>query len=339
MQTNPKKIKAVGLMSGGLDSTLATKLMCDQGFDVLALHFVMPWGEAHLEHTERLAQRLGFQLQKLQLGDDYLAMLQRPRYGYGKAFNPCLDCHIFMLNKAVEVMEQVGAEFIFTGEVLGQRPMSQRRDCFSSIAKQTPLAGRLLRPLCAQLLEPTIPEQEGIVDRSQLLAISGKSRRVQLALAESWGLKEYFPPGGGCALTYQPFGNKMKDFLDFGCRDSRETAILKWGRYFRISPQAMALVGRNERDNASLRRLAWAGDYLLEPVDFAGPTVVVKVKAAGGSLLEAALELAAGLLQYHSKEAAATPREVFCWSSGREQDRQVIKARPLTKEIVQSLQR
>jgi len=305
-QPRPGGVKAVGLMSGGLDSALAVKIMTDLGVDVIGVTFVLPWDDREPLQVSALARQLGIPLEVFALEADYIEMLKAPCYGYGVAFNPCMDCHLFMMKKAAQYMRDTGAELLFTGEVVGQRAMSQRRECLRVLEKAAGLEGRLLRPLSARLLAPTIPEEEGRIDRSRLLGLSGRGRREQFFLAKQWGITAFSPPGGGCLLTEVPFGRKMKDFLQFGFRDYRETAILRWGRYFRVSPDFVAVLGRDEHENDQLMKSAHPDDLMMTlSEDRPGPLLILK----GVSPSPDILSLAAGLVQYYSKykEAALQP--------------------------------
>ena len=176
-------VKAVGLLSGGLDSALACKVIQNQGVEVHAVYIEMPWGCGKLSRVRAICERLGVPLKIIPIGDDYLSILRHPKFGFGSAFNPCVDCHIYMVKRAAAFMQEIGAAFVFTGEVLGQRPMSQRRQCLDWVAKEAGIEGRLLRPLSAALLAPTIPEQEGVVDRAKFPVIRGRSRKPQMELA------------------------------------------------------------------------------------------------------------------------------------------------------------
>src|SRR3989338_5493822 len=207
--TPQKRVKAVGLISGGLDSALAAKVIKDLGAEVYGVYFAMPWGCCDKGKAQSTADQLGINFIVLQLDERYLEMVRNPKHGYGSALNPCVDCRIHMFSRAGQYMRSIEADFIFTGEVLGQRPMSQMHKSMKWIEEGTGLVGRLVRPLCAQLLEPTIPEKEGLIDRTKMLKISGRSRAEQLQLAERHEIKDYSPTGGGCLLTDTHFANRM----------------------------------------------------------------------------------------------------------------------------------
>ena len=296
--------KAVSLLSGGLDSILATKLIVDQGIEVIALHFTSPF--CNCTHGTlkgcgvqalRSAEELGVKVVVKVKGADYLRLLQAPLHGYGKNMNPCIDCRIFMLRKSAEFMEEVGARFIITGEVLGQRPMSQRRDAMALIERESGLEGLILRPLCARHLPPTVPEREGIVERQKLLDLSGRSRKGQYRLAKGYDLKEFSCPGGGCLLTDPLFARRLRDLFRFtpDCT-MHEAALLKIGRHFRLSEETKLIVGRNKDENDRLSDLSRAGHVLMEPVSFKGPSGLLVGKAD-----EALLDVSANIMALHAK--------------------------------------
>ena len=210
--------KAVALISGGLDSILAAKVVMEQGFDVLGLYFTSAfsksYGQESATHAALVSKAIGLDLRVMDMGQDYIDMVRTPVHGYGKHMNPCIDCKIFMLNRARAVMQELHAPFVITGEVLGQRPMSQRRDTLNVIERDADLKGMILRPLSAALLPPTKAEQDGLIEREKLLGISGRSRAVQLQLAERYGISGYSTPAGGCLLTDRNFSEKLRDLFD-----------------------------------------------------------------------------------------------------------------------------
>lgn len=265
------KIKAIGLFSGGLDSAIAVRLMVDQGMEVIALTFKTPFTSA--DWAVRMGEVLALDLRIVECRDDYMEIVKRPRFGYGKNMNPCIDCKIFMFRKAREFMESERASFVFTGEVLGQRPMSQQMGQLRLIERESGLEGYLLRPLSAKLLEPTIPEMQGIVNREKLLGIRGRGRREQLALAKKFGFEEFATPAGGCLLTDPGFSVRLKEALDHGEEDIE---LLKVGRHFRTESGARIVVGRNEEENRRIKDLAGEGDTLIEILGFPGPTVLLR---------------------------------------------------------------
>jgi len=202
-------MKALALLSGGLDSSLAIKLLLEQGIDVAAVNIATRFSSGKADHAALVASELGVQFIRLNASEDYIEMLKNPKHGYGSNFNPCIDCHIYMIRKAGEIMESEGASFVVTGEVLGQRPMSQNKGSLLRVEKESELDGLLLRPLSAQRLKITTPEREGWVDREKLLGINGRGRKVQLELAAQYGISAYSAPAGGCLLTDKEFSSRL----------------------------------------------------------------------------------------------------------------------------------
>ena len=275
-----KRIKAICLLSGGLDSSLAIRLMQEQGIDVRAVNFVGPFGRCAGGDVDSPAQAvagaLGVDLQTVVLGEDYLEIIRNPRYGYGSNVNPCIDCRIYMLRRAREIMGREGASFVVTGEVVGQRPMSQRADTMRKVEKDSGLIGLLLRPLCAKLLAPTVPEEQGWVDRERLLGISGRSRKELLRLAEEKRVTGYSSPGGGCLLTDPRFAVRVRDLLKHDVLTLDGIELLKVGRHFRLPLGSKLVVGRNEADNIRLLALHNESDTVLTTESCPGPTAILK---------------------------------------------------------------
>jgi len=254
------KKKALALLSGGLDSTLALRIILDSGFEVIGLNMKTPFctcdGKKGVCYSSKYADEFGIKLIRIFGGEDYLEIVKNPKYGYGKNLNPCIDCRVYLFRKAKEAMEKVGATFIFTGEVLGERPMSQRLDALGLIEKESGLQGKVLRPLSAKLLEPTLPEKEGIVDRSRLLALQGRSRKIQIQLAQDYQIKDYPCPAGGCLLTDENFARRLKDSFQHNEDSLRHIDLLKVGRHFRLPTGAKLIVGRDEEENNLILSLA-----------------------------------------------------------------------------------
>jgi hypothetical protein len=295
--------KAVALLSGGLDSALAIYLVKRQGIDVVAVHFTSffsPLASGTEESpVTKLARQLDVPLRLLTKGDDFLQLLRRPRYGYGKNLNPCIDCRIYTFVKAKEMMEEIGASFIVTGEVVGQRPMSQRRNAIRLIDKQSGCGGLVLRPLSAKLLPATQAEETGIVDREQLLDVAGRGRKVQLRMAAELGISGYSPPAGGCLLTDKGFSGRVRDLLAHTEEVSpSDLELLHIGRHLRIRSGLKIVIGRNETENQRIERLAAVGS-LFSPVDFPGPLVL-----AVGGLQPEEEALVGGVLRRYAKESS-----------------------------------
>ncbi len=282
MEMSEKRVRCVALLSGGLDSTLAVKLMQEQGIEVKALAIKTPFcdfdcGKGCGFRVKEVAHNLGVDLKTIYLGDEYIEMLRNPRYGYGSGMNPCIDCRIMMFKAAKEYMQEVCADFLVTGEVLGQRPMSQNPKALRIIEQEAGLEGKVLRPLSAKNLKPTEPEVKGLVDRSRLLAIRGRSRKVQFELARSIGLKDMPNPAGGCLLTDKHFARRVKDLIEHNDRITlNDVELLKVGRHFRLSKKAKLVVGRNKDENEIIESLRERGDAILEPKDVKGPKALLR---------------------------------------------------------------
>jgi hypothetical protein len=265
----------------------------DQGIEVEALNFVTPFctcnrgGEGCV--ARRAADEAGIPCKTISVTDELFEVIKNPRHGYGSQMNPCLDCRTLMFSKARQHMEETGAAFVFTGEVLGQRPMSQHHRAMRIIERESGLEGRLLRPLSARLLEPTVPEREGVVDRDQLLAIEGRSRRPQMTLAEEWGISDYPCPAGGCRLTDPGFARRMRDLVRFRPDfDLKDVLLLRVGRHFRISPWAKAVAGRDEGENQAILMWKGDGDILFEVAGCGSPVTLLRGRAGEDEILLAA---------------------------------------------------
>ena len=260
-------MKALALFSGGLDSMIAIKLLTNQGIDVTALHIDIGFGGT-TDKSELLRSRaamVGADLLVVNTKEQFIQeILFAPKYGYGKHFNPCIDCHANMFRIALAMLEEQGASFIVTGEVIGQRPMSQRSEAIRNVTTLANQAedGLILRPMSAKLMTPTIPEKEGWVDREKLLGIEGRSREVQLRLAKEWGFEEYESPGGGCLLTETSMATKIRDVVEHGDFLVEDIDLLKHGRHFRLPDGAKLVMGRNKEDNDHLQKITHP-DYLF----------------------------------------------------------------------------
>ena len=265
-------MKAIALISGGLDSILAVRLIQKQGVTVVPLKFKIPFLHSNKEKT---CDNPEAGLRTVDLSDDFLKMLKNPEHGYGANINPCIDCKILMLRKAKELMPQFGARFIVTGEVLGQRPMSQNKQALDTIAKRSELEGLVVRPLSAKLLPETVPEKEGWIKRQNLLDFNGRSRRPQMELAKAFGIKDYAQPAGGCLLTDPEFTKRLKDLITHQDLNMQNVGLLKIGRHFRLTSKAKLVVGRNEGENERLVKFTQDEDYLFLPnEELAGPTAL-----------------------------------------------------------------
>jgi tRNA-uridine 2-sulfurtransferase len=300
-------IKALAMLSGGLDSSLALHLIKSQGIEVEAVNYHTGFcltdahralgqtanknGTPYRNEALRAGAHEQIPVRVVDVSKDYLPVVTQPKYGYGSAMNPCIDCRIFMLTRARALMEEIGAQFVFTGEVLGQRPMTQHLRAMQLIERESGLPGLVLRPLSARLLPPTIPEQRGWVDRAKLLEINGRSRRQQIELAEQFQIGAYPQPAGGCcSLVDENFGRRLRDLYqhrDPASIQPEEYVMLKLGRHLRLAPGLKLIVGRNEGENRFLEM--WRGDrWLLNTPDFAGPMVLLDGEPDESQLLECA---------------------------------------------------
>jgi len=268
------KVKGIGLFSGGLDSIIAVKVVQEQGIDVVGMAFSTPFFGPR--KAKAAADRIGLRLNVLDITEEHLAMLRAPRYGYGRNMNPCIDCHALMLKKAGERMQKLQADFIFTGEVLGQRPMSQTKQSLHIVAKNSGFETFIVRPLSAKLLPVTRPEEEGKLDREKLLDIQGRGRKRQIALADHYGIREYSNPAGGCLLTDPMFSRRLRDLFEHDSDPSiRNIELLKYGRHFRIGEKTKVIVGRNKRDNETILALSNEADIVISVRAYPGPTALV----------------------------------------------------------------
>ena len=280
--TEEKKKKVVALLSGGLDSQLAIKMMQEQGFDVSAVAIKTPFCDfdcgrgCGFEIRER-ADDLDVNLKTVYLGDEYIEMLKHPKHGIGAGFNPCIDCRSMMFDAAKKHMEEIGAEFIISGEVLGQRPMSQHAPALKTIENESDLVGKIVRPLSAALLPETDPEKDGLIKRENLGMIRGRTRRGQLEMAKKYGIENPPNAGGGCLLTEPHFGIKAKDLFSHTKNPTiNDIDLLKIGRHFRLDEETKFIVGRNKDENEMIKAIALPGDILLEAKDFVGPVSILR---------------------------------------------------------------
>lgn len=302
-------MKALALFSGGLDSVLAMKVVADQGIEVIAVNINIGFGSTmdRTEHMENMCKQIGVKLEILDLRDDYLKeVLFDPKYGYGKNFNPCIDCHGFMFRYTGALLEKFGASFMISGEVLGQRPMSQRKDAMDQVKGLSNCDDLIVRPLSAKLLPVTKPELEGWIDREKLLDISGRSRQRQLELAKKIGLEDFESPGGGCLLTDIMFSNRLREFVSHDDLEVNDIDTLKAGRHFRLPDGAKLIVGRHKEDNEQLK-VTNSSKYLkIRLVDATGPLSLMQKGAS-----EADNKLAAQIIVTYGKTQADQNYEVL----------------------------
>ncbi len=327
-----KNHKAIGLLSGGLDSRLAMKILKEQGIEITIVNFVTSFcnctskGSCQLE-AQGAAKDLGLEVKVINSTQEFLEVVKAPKHGYGSNMNPCIDCRILMFSKARDYMEAIGASFIITGEVLGQRPMSQHLAAMQVIEKESGLKGLILRPLSAQLLQPTVPEEKGWVDRKKLLAIRGRSRKPQIQLAEELGVKDYPCPAGGCLLTDPEFAKKIRDLVDHQELNIKNVHLLKLGRHFRLDDQTKIIVGRNEQENNKLSSSAQADDLLFEINQGVGPLTLLR-----GKDQQSSREMAASLIVYYSKLKESDSVEVKVFNQGKEAE--IMRVNPASSDLI-----
>lgn len=307
-----RKSTAIGLYSGGLDSILATRLVTEQGVSVVALRFRLPFAApGRVPDEDRLSQTaalVGASLVSFDVGEDYLNIVKSPEFGYVMQLAPCVDCMLYMLRKARDLARELKADFIFTGEVVGQRSACQNKRSLRAIEKASGLEGRLLRPLSAKLLDPTIPELTGLVRRERLLDFRGRGRRRQIRLAHEFGVVDYPIPGGGCLLCDRNLASRCRDAMAHEQLTLAELPLLMHGRHFRLESGAKVVVGRNEAENHLLERLAVDGDVLCRPLDVMGPVVVLRSRKP----TKRDIELAARICARYSDAAEEHAVKVAC---------------------------
>jgi tRNA-uridine 2-sulfurtransferase len=321
-------IRALGLFSGGLDSMLAAAILRAQGLHVNLICFVTPFfGSGRARES---AAHLGLPLREVDITDKYLPLIYDPPHGWGRGHNPCIDCHILMLREAGAIMAAEGFDLLFTGEVLGQRPMSQNRGSLNLIAKESGFADVLLRPLSAKLLKTTKPGALGWVDREKLLNLSGRGRKRQIALAKEFGITRYPAPAGGCLLTDPGYAARLKELLRHLHKASRrELELLKYGRHFRLPGGAKVVVGRTQRENEALMGLKTQKDFLVKVQNIPGPLVLIS-----GNESNEDLEMGAMLAAAYSDASPGTPVQVIVTNGGHER---VVQINTPTKDRFKAL--
>ena len=297
-----KKTKAVALYSGGLDSTLAILVMQKQGVEVTAITFMNHFGcdisdkSSCSKDPFAASIKFDFKVKLSHLSDKFVEIVKNPKFGHGKNMNPCMDCRVLMLKEAKVFMEMIGADFLITGEVVGQRPMSQRRECFPMVDKAANVKGLVVRPLCGKLMPKTIAEEQGLIQRELMCDFNGRSRKPQMALAEELGLTEYPAPAGGCLLTDPNYSYKLRDLLDHNKDpEYKDINFLKVGRQFRYYDECKIFVGRHKEDNEAIQALADPDDVMMRVEGCGSPTVVLL-----GNVTDEAIEFAASICARYS---------------------------------------
>ena len=319
------KARGFSLMSGGLDSQLAVRILQRAGAEVEGICFETPFFSS--ASARKAAAALGIKLNVVDFTDDEIALIENPPHGFGGAMNPCIDCHATMIRRAGEMMAGRGFDFVATGEVMGQRPMSQNAQSLKTVEKSSGLAGRLIRPLSAKLLEPTIPETEGLLSRDALLDIRGRSRERQIALAKEFGIVDYPSPAGGCKLTEEGFGRKLKDLMEHeGLGRRRLVELLVQARRFRLPGGTGVILGRDRNENALLAGEGKEG-VLVAPVNCPGPTALCPSPAN-----ENDIRLASALVAAYSKcDRLEGPVKVKILRPGAEEKEAAVE-RPYRRE-------
>jgi len=335
-----EKKKALCLFSGGLDSILVVKILESQGIEPLAVQFISPFfGSDYLKDANALVaqadRKWGISLRVVDITDDYFPMLRAPCHGYGKNFNPCIDCKILMVTKAKEMMSALGAQFIATGEVIGQRPMSQRRDTMRIVERDAGVDGLLLRPLSAKLMSEIAAEEAGIVNRAGLFGFSGRGRNAQISLAATLGITNYPSPAGGCLLT-DPVLSKRIEYVVKANRTLSADMIelCRIGRHFVWSGNVHLVVARNHGENIRLSGLAGPDDFVLKAEDVPGPTGLLR----GGDVTEEILSLSAGVVARYSK-GRSQPTVAVAVTNRADSGKRVLEVVPLWDESAMAYQR
>lgn len=305
MNLSSKKVKALGLCSGGLDSMLSALLLRKQGVDVQWITFETPFFSSTKAKEASKTTRIPLMVKNITSA--YIEMLKNPRCGYGKNMNPCLDCHALMFNLAGSIMKEKGLDFLFSGEVLGQRPMSQTMNSLRYVEKQSGFDGYILRPLSAKRLPVTVPEQQGWINRDLLLDITGRSRKPQLKLAKEFGISKFPAPAGGCLLTDKGFASRLKDLFDHqDTYAEREFYLLRHGRHLRLNLTTKIVVGRTEKDNENIKKFYDPNlDTMIKTKQIPGPIVLIPNDSGRETRM-----LAASICVGYSKAPELTPVDV-----------------------------
>jgi hypothetical protein len=282
-----------------------------QGIKVVAVKFVTPFFGYELlqkqdEYIQKIKETSGIDVILKDVTVPYLELLKKPAHGFGKHFNPCIDCKIFLLSEAKKLLPEIGATFLITGEVVGQRPMSQRRDTLRIIERESDCEGILVRPLCAKNLEPTQAEHDGLIDRQHLLDFSGRNRKPQMKLAKQFNITEYPSPAGGCILTDPILSLRIQEYYETQEQIIPEDILLMMvGRQFKLPSGGWLVVGRNHSENIKIENLTQPGDWLICPDDFPGPTVILR-----RSQNDEELQLAASILVRYAKKTVTVQGKI-----------------------------
>ncbi len=302
-----KKYKAIGLLSGGLDSAVAVKLILMQNIDILAVNFSSIFCQCNKKNgcgANSVAKNLNIPLMHVVKGNDYLNIIKNPEFGYGQGLNPCIDCRIYMFKKAKEIMEQQKADFIFTGEVINQRPFSQRKHIMDLIDKKAGVQDKILRPLSAKLLPPTEPERNGIINREKLLDIKGRRRTIQYDFVKNFEIKGYACPAGGCLLTDKIFSSKLKKMFEINPKcNSSDINLLKYGRIF-WEEKNLIVIGRNQQENETLKNLRDKNDIFIILENIPSPAALIRGNNINTEIIEKSKNI---IIQYTTKKIEKQP--------------------------------
>ena len=320
--------KAIALFSGGLDSVLAVLYMKSLGYEVLPVFFESPFYTS--TKAKEGAKAAGFEIRIVNITDEIITVIKAPRYGFGKNMNPCIDCHGMMFRKAAEIMKEVGADFVISGEVLGQRPMSQRKDAMNAVAKLSGIRDLLVRPLCQKLIADTRPITEGWVNKDEMLDIQGRNRKRQIALAAEIGLTDFEAPGGGCLLTEKQISDKVRDLLEHDQLDKAHLKFIKQGRRARLSENTILIIGRTQFDNEYITKNI-DNEIVIKATHFPGPLGVL----LGDGATEAEIELAGGIILSYNNKIKTETAEVEYGKKFELENKKEVKV--LTKESFQDL--
>jgi tRNA-uridine 2-sulfurtransferase len=329
-----EQIAALALYSGGLDSTLACRVVSEQGIKVIAVKFVTPFFGYELllnkdEYIQNTKIKFGIDTIVKDVTLPYLELLKNPKHGFGRYLNPCIDCKIFLLSEAKKMMRDVGASFLVTGEVIGQRPMSQRRDTLNVIERDSGCRDILLRPLCAKNLAPTLAERTGLINREKLFAFSGRNRTPQMQLAEHYNITDYPSPAGGCILADPILSARIERYYQQNDKIVPDDILLLLeGRQFNLPTGGWLVVGRNKRENEKLERIRQTDDWLLKTVDIPGPMAVLRYSDQPEEL-----EAAAALVVRYIKQSARESAPVRVMAE-RKDIRRYLEVRPLNDSLV-----
>jgi tRNA-specific 2-thiouridylase len=325
VRTSKKKNKAVALISSGLDSLLSAKIVGDLGIHVHGVHFYWQFDTVEKKDLQKkivtTIRQFRIPMTQIDITNDFIKIVAHPEHGYGSEVNPCIDCRILMLRRAKELMDQINAQFLITGEVIGQRPMTQNKPIIFHIEKVTELKGLILRPLSAQLLPPTFAEEKGLIDREKLYGISGRSRKTQLSLACKWGMTHYSQPAGGCILTDPGYARRLRTFFSNVGKENttlEDLKLMHYGRHFWPRTELHVVVGRNQQDNQMLKRFQ-KNRWTFLPKDVKGPLILAKgvknkedLRTIAGIAARYCNKIDKLMIQYHGEgnEGAVSPLSI-----------------------------